>query len=326
MLSLFHSAAIAKGKQQEEWREWQNKTQYSSQPPSLANSLDCNEWVRAVVKGADERSGRWKHLLIIGGLLLGFESRQFMDVPRSLKGTLESALVTATNLALELEGQEYELGSYCVALVINHTFPLLSDVERARLDYDRLLPLLVSTVFFSPEGMESCYFLGAVNLDVVQTQGKKVSWHSKSGSFNRIQKISANPLVSSMGPLCRVMAHAVDNVKNLPLIEGLLSDLVTFSRSLLAQWRQNRLSEIDYAEESVYLQEETLRTTLPVLWRLLKSALFGTVIVLRGIMGRVLSQGFAWKSNGSCSSTNKCLQLMYSRSVNYSCFGSSCPS
>ena len=296
-MSLFNSAAIAKGKQQEEWRQSQADPRYPGQPP-LANSLDCDGWVRAVVKGADERSERWKHLLVIGGLLIGSESRDYIDISRSMSGVLESALVRAANLALEHEGQEQGLGSYCVALVLNHTFPILPDAERVRLDYDRLLPLLVSALFSSPEGMESGYFLGAVDLDVAQVQGKKFNWPSESGSFRRVQRISSRPLVSSMGPLSRLIAHAVENVEHIVLIAGVLNDLLVFSKSLLTQWRQNKLSEIDNAEEFRYLHDETSKTTLPVLWGLLKSALFSTVIVLRGIMGRLLSDGIFSKGSG----------------------------
>ncbi|KAI9659556.1 MAG: hypothetical protein M1821_001815 [Bathelium mastoideum] len=292
VLSLFHSAVIAKGKQQEEWHELRKEPQYSSQPP-LANSLNCDEWVKAVVKGADERSERWKHLLVIGGLLIGLETREYSDITRALKLIIDSALVTATNLALEFEGQEHRLGAYCVALVINHTFPILSDAERAHLNYDRLLPVLVSTLFSSSEGLESGYFLGRIDLDVVQIQGKKFNWSSRSGSFLQVQGLASRPLVSSMGPLSRVIAHAVENVKNSDLIQEMLNNLVTFSRSLQAQWRQNKLSEVDPAEENLFLHDETLRTTLPVLWRVLKSALFSTVIVLRGMVGRLLSDGLA---------------------------------
>ncbi|KAI9691714.1 MAG: hypothetical protein M1822_007786 [Bathelium mastoideum] len=292
VLSLFHSAVIAKGKQQEEWHELRKEPQYSSQPP-LANSLNCDEWVKAVVKGADERSERWKHLLVIGGLLIGLETREYSDITRALKLIIDSALVTATNLALEFEGQEHRLGAYCVALVINHTFPILSDAERAHLNYDRLLPVLVSTLFSSSEGLESGYFLGRIDLDVVQIQGKKFNWSSRSGSFLQVQGLASRPLVSSMGPLSRVIAHAVENVKNSDLIQEMLNNLVTFSRSLQAQWRQNKLSEVDPAEENLFLHDETLRTALPVLWRVLKSALFSTVIVLRGMMGRLLSDGLA---------------------------------
>ena len=309
ILSLFHSAAIAKGKQQEEWHGLRTDPQYPGQPP-LANSLDCDEWVKAVVKGADERSERWKHLLVLGGLLIGFESREYVDIVPSLKGTLESALVSASNLALEYQGQEHGLGSYCITLVVNHLFPLLPDSERMRLDYDRLLPLLAFAAFFSPEGLDGGYFLGAVDLDTLQVQGEKLSWPSRSGSFQQIQRIRSRPLVSSMGPLSRVIAHAVENVKRPELIQDLLNDLLVFSKSLLAQWRQNKLSEIEPTEESMSLDDDTLNMTLPVLWQVLKSALFGAVVVLRGIMGRSIGDRIFSQSGVYFTPTSNSIPLM----------------
>jgi len=58
---------------------------------------------------------------------------------------------------------------------------------------------------------------------------------------------------------------------------------------VLTQWRQNKLSEIDVSEEAEYLASEATEGTLPQLWKLLKSALFGTVIVLRAVVGRILN-------------------------------------
>ncbi|KAL9097398.1 MAG: hypothetical protein Q9165_000293 [Trypethelium subeluteriae] len=297
MLSLFHSAALGKIQQQEKWRGARKDSQHHSQLPQ-SNGLECEEWIKAVIGGADEKSDRWQHLLVIGGILIGFESRGFVGLTRSLKITLESALVKATNLALEHEAQEPGLGSNCVALVSNHTFPILSDSERMRLNYDRLLPLLVAAIFFSPNGLESGYFLGTVDLDIIQVQKQKFDWSSGSDSFRRVQRISSRPLVSSMGPLSRLIAHAVENVRQTQLIQEVLDNLVVFSKTLLSQWRQNKFSEVDVAEESRFLTDETSKTTLPVLWHLLKSALFGTVVMLRGILSRVLSDGALSRKKG----------------------------
>jgi hypothetical protein len=92
-----------------------------------------------------------------------------------------------------------------------------------------------------------------------------------------------------MGPLSRLMAHSVENVRDPWLIQTMVDDLASFARALTTQWRQNKLSEIDASEETVYLDDEALRSTLPVLWKLLKAALFATTIVLRGVLGRILS-------------------------------------
>lgn len=101
----------------------------------------------------------------------------------------------------------------------------------------------------------------------------------------------ARPLVSSMGPLARLIAHSVENVKDAWLIQTMMDDLASFSRALTTQWRQIKLSEIDPAEETIYLEEEALHKTLPLLWKLLKAALFATTIILRGVFNRTLSDG-----------------------------------
>ena len=68
----------------------------------------------------------------------------------------------------------------------------------------------------------------------------------------------------------------------------MITDLSAFTRSLCVQWRQNKLSEIDITEESMFLSEESLRTTIPLLWRVLNSSMYAIVIVLRSLLGRVL--------------------------------------
>lgn len=101
----------------------------------------------------------------------------------------------------------------------------------------------------------------------------------------------ARPLVSSMGPLSRLIAHSVENVKDPWLIQTMMDDLASFSRALTTQWRQIKLSEVDSAEELVYFEEEALQKTLPRLWSLLKAVLFATTIILRGVFNRTLGNG-----------------------------------
>lgn len=98
--------------------------------------MATEDWVTAVVRGADERSSRWKHLLVLGGLLMGSGADEDCRFPASLEAKLQSALVQATNLALIDVRDGDELGAHSIALVLNHTFPLLSDAERALIDYD----------------------------------------------------------------------------------------------------------------------------------------------------------------------------------------------
>src|ERR1700761_671006 len=96
------------------------------------------------------------------------------------------------------------------------------------------------------------------------------------------------PLVTSLGPLSRLISHTVENVKNPGLVQTMVTDLTGFCKALIAQWRQNRLSSVDLQEEASALAEETQRVTAPQLWKLLRSCLFSLTIVFRGAVGRLL--------------------------------------
>lgn len=287
-MSVFHSAASTLVREADKEKPPVPQPIYPD-TPQIGGGMPREEWVKAVVKGADDRSHRWKHILVLGGLLVGFEGQQRDGLPRSLRKTLEGALVRATNLALVEARHGDDLGAHCVTLVLNHTFALLSDAERARLDYDHLLPVLIGTAYFSPEGFQSAYFLASVDMDVKEVPGQKFHWASASPSARQISKVLSRPLISSMGPLSRLIAHCLENVKDSWLVQALVDDIAGFSRTLLTQWRQTKLSEIDAAEEFELLTAESLQTTLPPLWKLLRSTLFASVIILRSAMGRLLN-------------------------------------
>ena len=242
-----------------------------------------------MLNGADDRSPRWRHLLVIGGLLLGFEGQNREALSPSLKRVLERALIKAANLALEETRTGAELGAHCVALVLNHTFELLSDYERSQVDYDVLMPLLIRSTYRSTEGLESGYFLGTIDTDIIQVADRKFSWSAKSSTFVRLQRLASRPLVSSIGPMSRLIAHTTENVRDPGVLRAMVNDLCAFTRTVAIQWRQNKLSEVDMSEEAVFLTDEALRTTLPVLWKVLKTTMFATVIALQAIMGRVLN-------------------------------------
>ncbi|PGH23657.1 hypothetical protein AJ80_02263 [Polytolypa hystricis UAMH7299] len=264
-----------------------------SDNPSLPNiqrrRIDREDWVRAVVNGADDTSPRWRHLLLLGGVLIGFESQNRQSLPVHLRKKLESALVKALQLAL-IEIDTYpKTARYAIALVLNYTFGLLADHERNQIDYNILLPLLVDSAFFSPEGLEAGYFLGAIDRDVREVQGKKFDWSSQSPTYLRVNEIMSRPLVSSLGPLSRLIAHSVESTQRQDLILQMVDSIAEFTRTLMVQWRQNKLSEVDPSEEAEFLNETSVKNTIPMLWRLLKSSMFAMVIILRAVVGRVLN-------------------------------------
>ena len=250
--------------------------------------LRREEWAISVVKGADERSPRWRHLCVLAGLLIGFEGRGKQSVSHLLRRKLESATVKAVNLALQDEELSDDLAQNSICMLLSHVFDLLSDIEKANLSSDLLLPIVIHAPFFSKEGLQYGYFLSTIDSDIVQREGMKFEWSPNSSTYLQFRNTATGPLIDSMGSLSRLAAFCIDHCPNADLLLNVITDLSSFTRSLCVQWRQNKFSEIDITEESVYLSEESLKTTLPLLWRVLKSAMFAIVIVLRSILGRIL--------------------------------------
>ncbi|GLI81399.1 hypothetical protein PoHVEF18_009780 [Penicillium ochrochloron] len=283
ILSVFNTAAIA---------VLQNDTTEEAQIPHGAGRnrrIEREAWVKAIAEGADDKSPRWRHMLLLGGILLGFEGQNRQGLPWHIRTKLESALTTAAQLALEELDAEAGIDGYCITMVLNYTFELLSDTNRSKLDYDRLLPIIVRSVFHSPEGLEGGYFLGAIDKDVVEAPGKKFRWAPSSATFGYVTAVAGRPLVGALGPLSRLVAHAVENVRDPKLVAQSVDYMADFVRTLMVQWRQNKLSEVDVAEETEFLDAESLKTTIPALWTLLRNCMYSVVIVLRAVLGRTIN-------------------------------------
>lgn len=92
-----------------------------------------------------------------------------------------------------------------------------------------------------------------------------------------------------MGIFSRIIAYAVDHVRDSTIIQPLVDDLNVFSTTLLNHWRRTKLSEVDRSDERAYFDETTMNKTLPVIWRLLQSGLFAQVIILTSAIGRTLN-------------------------------------
>lgn len=280
VLSIFNSAGIQVVKNEE--------SSFAPNNFSLRTNLAKEDWVIAVIKGADERSPRWRHLLALGGLLLGFEGQGRRGMSEPLRMKLESALVRALNLSLQEMESGDEVAVNSLIMTLCHVFSLLSEHEKNGINHDILLPRLSWAPFFSTEGLHYGYFLSTVDADIVEGASRKFDWSIKSPTYLQVQRISSSPLIASLGSLSRVIAYSVDHVQNLELLPTLIGDISSFTRSLGIQWRQNKLSEIDLKEESTYLSDETIRTSLPLIWRVLKSGLFSIVVILRSLLARVL--------------------------------------
>ncbi|KAL2164641.1 hypothetical protein VTH06DRAFT_3858, partial [Thermothelomyces fergusii] len=153
IISIFNTAAIHVRRNEVE-REQRNKNKSSSKDNNGSSNdsniqparpggggLGSDAWTAAVLKGADDQSGRWQHLLVFSGVLMGMEGGQRRSLSPSMRAVVERAVVTATNLAVRNRAPEPPAPSGPVALALNYAFPLLSEPERAGLDCDALVPV-----------------------------------------------------------------------------------------------------------------------------------------------------------------------------------------
>lgn len=110
-------------------------------------SVDFEDWVLAVTRCTDAKAPRWRHLLVLGGLLLTWTGEnQLLEHTRTRQNVAE-ALVEMTNLVLDESRHENDsLSQLSVALVANYSFELLSEAQRRRINYDvRLLCTLITS-------------------------------------------------------------------------------------------------------------------------------------------------------------------------------------
>jgi hypothetical protein len=264
--------------------------QQNAEPPKdkLELRISNETWAKAVIKGADDSSPRWRHVLLLGAVLLGMGGHEQGHISSTLRARIEAALVMATNFALQEDDKEDSNCGICAVFVLNHTMGSISDFHRTQLNYDLFLPLAVDATFFSKEGLEHGYWLGVIDSDVRQTVGQKFTWSQKSSSFTRVKDMRSKVLLYSLGSLARLIAHAIEFTSDSTLVLGAMKRLTEFSRTLLLSWRQNKLSEIDPAEENQYLDAEALQATRTALWPLLREAMLALVVIERTAVGRVL--------------------------------------
>ena len=274
----------------------------------VRSNLTEGEWIKAVVQGATEKSPRWRHTLMIGGLLLAYAAREMEPLPLSLQQKLEGALVHSSNLALGSRDDPESL--VCVIFVLNHTFNLLSDIHRLQLDYNMLLPVLFDTIFFSREGLEQGYWLGIIDQDVRPGPSQKFNWSTRSPSARRVQEIKSRPLVTSLGMMARLLAQSIEHTSDPRLILDTVNRLADFAKILLTSWRQNKLSEVHVLEESQYLDQETISATLPPLLHIFRDTMFATIITLRAVLGRLLCDQFMATDFNAPVLATRCLEIL----------------
>ncbi|KAH6606790.1 hypothetical protein Trco_005943 [Trichoderma cornu-damae] len=282
IISIYNTAAIRVC--EHEIRNDENKLQGR---PLEGGGIKCDVWTRAVVKGADEYSKPWQHLLVLTGVLMGMEANDRRALPSGLRGTLEQAVVTAANSALETHRQDGPLAGASIVLALNFSFPLLSDSHKARINCDALLPATIWALT-GPEGFCEGQFLQVIGESITEAPGQLLSWTSQTASFQLLQAMDQRPLMGNMGPLSKLAAYAALHATDTGVVLAAQDALLVFSRQVLDAWRLNRFHDVDPAFEADKLSLETLQKTWPVLWQVLRKLLFGAVAILQAVVSRSL--------------------------------------
>ncbi|KAI4596544.1 hypothetical protein KJ359_005300 [Pestalotiopsis sp. 9143b] len=249
------------------------------------SGLRPEAWARAVAKGADERSARWKHLLVLTGILLGMESNDRRTLSSGLKSTLERAVVTAANMALGDAVQTQEFGTSALVLSLTYAFPVMSEWNKSSLNCDLLLPATLR-VMTGPDGFQRGDFLRTISAGNVA--GHEPFYRASLDSFAGVQQVASRPLVQNMGPLSRVAAFAVEHASDARAVLQAQDHLLALSNDLLQKWRQCPFSAIDVSFESTVLDPEIQQGPWTILWQLLKKAMYAIVATAQPMIGRCL--------------------------------------
>lgn len=278
IISIYNTAAVRV-------REYEVERADAKVPPR-GGGLSCDDWTRAVVKGADDRSRRWKHLLVLTGVLMGMtNNEEGATISWSLRNTLEGAVITAANLALDTHVEDGPLAAASIVMALNFAFPLLSDHNKAQINCDALLPISVWSIT-GEEGFADGQFLEGIQRDTVQASENVLNWPNSAPSFQLLQEMGNRPLLANIGPLSKLIGFAVQHAANPRMVLEAQNTLFMFSRRLLDAWQRTTFSGIDPAEEGLRLSSETLSTTWPVLWLTLRKLMFCVIAVLQTIVSR----------------------------------------
>ena len=281
VLGIFISAARHLAQQEDE-------SQSLSGIHLAQRRLPKEAWALAAIKGTDDSSPGWRHLCVLGGLLIGFEGQLPGRISSSIRYTIESGIVITANLALQNHPTTSELSSNSTALILGHALDTLSAQRRSELDHAALLSAICHALFISREGLHSGYFLSTIDADIIQATHSKFDWSAKSSTYIQFQRMTQGPILNCLSPMSRMAALSIELVRDVDTLACVLRQISSFTRSLLVQWRQNKLCEIDPTEQTEYLTDLSLQKTLPSLWLTLRAVSFSVVIMLRSLLGRLL--------------------------------------
>lgn len=254
-----------------------------------AGRLECDEWAKGVVRGADERSSRWQHLLVLTGILMGMHG----DAPSlssGLRNTLEEAVVKAANLALERPMQDGPVAAASISVALGFALPLLSEFHLAAINADALLPNAVWTLT-GEEGFQEGAFMAGIDSGLStsrQGDAEVLHWPAASASFHHVQQLAQRPLVAGMGSTAKLIMHAIQHASDTAGVLHAQDALLEFTRLVLDRWRACALSSVESKTEGQRLSAETLQTTWPALWDLLCKVLYSVVAALQALTARSL--------------------------------------
>ncbi|KAI1102955.1 peroxin 8 [Jackrogersella minutella] len=282
VLSIYNTAAIHVRK---------NEIENANNPkgPLVGSGVTSEDWARAVAKGADERSARWQHMLVLTGILMGMEGDNRRSLSRGLRSMLEQAVVTAANLALEDPRHTGPLGRDAVVLALTYAFPLLPESAKQLFNGNALL-LAITEAMLGDEGFQHGEFVSSLIRDIAP--GKLISLHANSPSVTRLQTLESRPLAQNMGPLSRLAPFAVQHATDPNVVLQVLDQLLEFTTGLLDKWTHCPLSAIDQSVENAALTLEMLQGPYPMLFQLFKKIMYTVVATLQPIVGRTLLDPF----------------------------------
>ncbi|KAI5465508.1 hypothetical protein BGZ63DRAFT_411078 [Mariannaea sp. PMI_226] len=301
VMSVYNSAATRIHHYEAAWRE--NSKEHAG------GGLRCDAWARAVAKGADDRSKRWQHLLVLTGTLMGMEGHDRRALSRSLRNTLESAIVTAANLALETQLADGPAAGASIIMALNYAFPFLSEYHKTLLNCNALLPLAVWAIT-AEEGFCDGQFLTAIGNEIAESPSHQLAWSLMTPSYRHLQDLEKRPIMSNIGPLSKLTAFVVDHASDTHAVLQAQDALLIFTRNVLDAWRNNRFSEIDRAAEQASLTPETWRTTWQTLWALLRNLMYVVVALLQAIVSRSLLDPLMMNDLAAPSIATKSLHIL----------------
>ena len=279
-------------------------------PRQGGSGLNPDQWTRAVISGADDHSRRWKHLLVLTGVLMGMQEADGpAALSRSLRGKLQQAAVTAANLALDGWEQDGPLAAVSIVVSLNYVFPLLSEDHQLQINCNAFLPLVIDA-FTEQDGFGDGQFVNAISRDISRNPGGKLLWYTRSPSFNLLRQLDTSPVLSNVGPLSKLAAFAVTHATDGSLVLQAQDRLLLFTRMVLQAWQQCSFSSIDPAYDNQQLDTETLQTTWPVLWQLFRKLMFGTVVILQAIVARGLLDPLMFNERIGFAVASKSLQIL----------------